>query len=125
MQFEIYGIRHKFYVNIPYLGSGSYGVEQASQIYFNKSVDELSLVEAATIAGLFQAPDAFDPYKYPEKAESRRNTVLNLMNRHGYISEKERDLAKSIPLEAILNSEGRSVNKYQGYVDTVVMEVID
>ena len=115
----------EFYVNIPYLGSGAYGVEQASQIYFNKSVDELSLVEAATIAGLFQAPDAFDPYKYPNKAESRRNIVLNLMCRHGYINEKERDLAKSIPLKATLNSSGRTISKYQGYVDTVVMEVID
>lgn len=115
----------EFYVNIPYLGSGAYGVEQASQIYFNKSTDELSLVEAATIAGLFQAPDAYDPYKQPEKAESRRNTVLNLMYRHGYISEKEKDLAKSIPIESTLNSKGKTVNKYQGYVDTVVMEVID
>lgn len=115
----------EFYVNIPYLGSGSYGVEQASQIYFNKSVDELSLVEAATIAGLFQAPDAFDPYKYPTKAESRRNIVLNLMCRHGYITEQQRDLAKSIPLESTLNSSSKSVNKYQGFVDTVVMEIID
>ncbi len=115
----------EFYVNIPYLGSGSYGVEQASQIYFNKSVDELSLVEAATIAGLFQAPDAFDPYKYPTKAENRRNIVLNLMCRHGYITEQQRDLAKSIPLESTLNSNSKSVNKYQGFVDTVVMEIID
>lgn len=114
----------EFYVNIPYLGSGSYGVEQASQIYFNKSVSELSLVEAATIAGLFQAPDAYDPYSHPEKAESRRNTVLNLMYRHGYISESERDLAKNIPLEATLNSSSKTVNKYQGFVDTVVMEII-
>ncbi len=115
----------EFYVNIPYLGSGAYGVEQASQIYFNKSVDELSLVEAATIAGLFQAPDAFDPYKYPTKAENRRNIVLNLMCRHGYITEEQRDLAKSIPLESTLNSNSKSVNKYQGFVDTVVMEIID
>ena len=115
----------EFYVNIPYLGSGSYGVEQASQIYFNKSVDELSLVEAATIAGLFQAPDAFDPYKYPTKAENSRNIVLNLMCRHGYITEQQRDLAKSIPLESTLNSSSKSVNKYQGFVDTVVMEIID
>ncbi|MBQ3020886.1 MAG: transglycosylase domain-containing protein [Bacilli bacterium] len=114
----------EFYVNIPYLGSGAYGVEQASQIYFNKSVDELSLVEAATIAGLFQAPDAYDPYYSPKKAESRRNTVLNLMCRHGYITEEARDIAKSIPLESTLNSTSRSVNKYQGFVDTVVSEVI-
>ena len=114
----------EFYVNMPYLGSGSYGVAQASQIYFNKDVSELSLVEAATIAGLFQAPDAYDPYSHPEKAEARRNLVLGLMYRHGYITEKERDLAKSIPLESLLNSGGKAVNRYQGYVDTVVSEVI-
>ena len=114
----------EFYVNAPYLGSGAYGVEQASQLYFNKSASELSLVEAATIAGLFQAPDAYDPYSHPEKAESRRNTVLNLMYRHGYISEKARDLAKSIPLESTLNSSGKTINKYQGFVDTVVREII-
>ena len=115
----------EFYVNMPYLGSGSYGVEQASHIYFNKSVSELSLSEAATIAGLFQAPNAYDPYSNPEKAEKRRNLVLNLMYRHGYISEKERDIAKSIPLQDLLNPNGKTVNKYQGYVDTVVSEVLD
>ena len=47
----------EFYVNIPFLGSGAFGVEQASQIYFGKSIGELTLTEAATIAGLFQAPD--------------------------------------------------------------------
>jgi len=114
----------EFYVNIPYLGSGAYGVEQASQIYFNKSTDELTLVEAATIAGLFQAPDAYDPYKQPEKAEQRRNTVLSLMHRHGYITEKEKELAQSIPIESTLNTKGKTVSKYQGFVDTVVMEVI-
>ena len=115
----------EFYVNAPYLGSGAYGVEQASHIYFNKSVDELSLVEAATIAGLFQAPDAYDPYSHPERAEARRNLVLNLMYRHGYITEKERDTAKKIPLESLLNESSKSINKYQGFVDTVVSEVID
>ena len=114
----------EFYVNMPYLGSGSYGVAQASQIYFNKDVSELSLTEAATIAGLSQAPDAYDPYSHPEKAENRRNLVLSLMYRHGYINEKERDAAKSISLESLLNSSGKTVNKYQGYVDTVVNEVI-
>ena len=114
----------EFYVNAPYLGSGSYGVEQASEIYFNKSVSDLSLVEAATIAGLFQAPDAYDPYSHPEKAEARRNMVLNLMYRHGYITEKEKNIAKKIPLESLLNSKGKEVRKYQGFVDTVVSEAI-
>lgn len=115
----------EFYVNIPYLGSGSYGVEQACQIYFDKSVDEISLSEAAMLAGLFQAPGAYDPYRYPEKAEARRNTVLNLMHRHGYIGEEERDIAKSITVENLLKSNSTSLRKYQGYVDTVVEEVID
>ena len=115
----------EFYVNMPYLGSGAYGVEQASQKYFNKSSSELSLVEAATIAGLFQAPDAYDPYSHPKTAESRRNLVLNLMYRHGYIGKEERDAARSIPLESTLVSTGKTVNKYQGYIDTVVKEVIN
>ena len=83
----------EFYVNIPFLGSGAFGVEQASQIYFGKSVGELSLSEAAVIAGLFQAPSAYDPYSYPEKAEQRRNIVLSLMKRHGYITDTEYNMA--------------------------------
>lgn len=113
----------EFYVNIPYLGSGTYGVEQASKTYFNKSVSELSLSEAAMIAGLFQAPGAYDPYIYPEKAEARRNIVLNLMYKHGYITEKQRDLAKSISVTTLLAGTNSSVNKYIGFVDTVVAEV--
>ena len=70
----------EFYVNIPYLGSGAYGVEQAAQIYFNKSINELSLSEAALIAGLFQAPGAYDPYKFPEKAEARRKLLATKHN---------------------------------------------
>ncbi len=118
----------EFYVNAPYLGSGSYGVEQASQTFFGKSVKDLSLVEAATIAGLFQAPGAYDPYVYPEKAQERRDQVLSLMERHGYITSEEKEIAEEIPVESYLNTSGSanpSLNKYQGFVDTVVQEVID
>lgn len=113
----------EFYVNIPFLGAHSYGVEQASKAYFGKSVSELTLVEAATIAGLFQAPAAYDPYAYPEKAENRRNTVLNLMYRHGYITEEERDAAKSVPMKSLLIGKNSSTNEYQDFIDTVVAEV--
>ncbi len=114
----------EFYVNIPYLGSGTYGVEQACQTYFGKSVNEISLAEAAIIAGLFQAPDGYDPNIYPDKAESRKNQVLNLMLRHGYISEEARDAAKSIHVKDLLVDNSKTLNKYQGFVDTVVQEVI-
>lgn len=113
----------EFYVNIPNLGSGSYGVEQASKTYFGKSVADLTLAEASLIAGLFQAPSAYNPYVYPEKAQNRRNMVLNLMYKHGYISESERDAAKEIPVKSLLAGRDTSMNKYQGFIDTVVEEV--
>ena len=114
----------EFYVNQPYLGGSSSGVEQASITYFGKSVGELNLSEAALLAGLFQAPDAYDPLKFPDKAESRRNRVLSLMVRHGYITQDEANVAKSIPVKSLLKTSGTSTNKYQGFVDTVVTDVI-
>ncbi|MCH5166507.1 MAG: transglycosylase domain-containing protein [Erysipelotrichales bacterium] len=113
----------EFYVNIPYLGAGVWGVEQASKAYFGKSVSDLTLVEAATIAGLFQSPDAYDPYQHPQAAENRRNTILNLMCRHGYITEEERDIAKSIPLSSLLIKNENEYSKYQDFIDTVSSEI--
>lgn len=114
------------YLNSSYLGGGDiYGVEQASQTYFGKSASELTLPEAALIAGLFQAPGAYDPYINPDKARARRNQVLNLMLRHGYINEEECEIAKSMPITEMLKPRSASTNIYQGYIDTVVEEVID
>ena len=115
----------EFYVNIPYLGGGAHGIEQASQIYFGKSIGEVTLTEAALLAGLFQAPGAFDPYIFPEKAEARRNQVLNLMNRHKYITDEECELAKAISVKTLLVKDANTVNQNQGVIDTVVQEVID
>lgn len=116
----------EFYVNAPYLGSGSYGIEQASQTFFGKSVKNVSLAEAALLAGLFQAPGAYDPYINPEAAEARRNQVLNLMVRHGYISQEECDIAKQISVKSLLRDDYSTVvNIYQGFIDTVVAEVIE
>lgn len=114
----------EFYVNIPFLGDNSYGVEQASINYFGKSAKDLNLSEAALIAGLFQAPTTYNPYIYPEKAERRRNTVLYLMRRHGYITEEEEAIANSIPIESLLRVDADTDQPYQGFVDTVVEEVI-
>ena len=73
----------ELYVNNYGLGSSVYGVGEASNYYFGKSVSELSLPEAALIAGLFQAPNRHNPYKNIESATARRDTVLKLMVRHG------------------------------------------
>ena len=117
----------EFYVNAPYLGSGAYGVEQACQTYFGKSVSDINLAEASLIAGLFQAPNAYDPKIHPEAAAKRRSTVLQLMVRHGYITEKERKKAEAVKVESLLvdstASGGSNDNKYQGFIDTVTEEV--
>ena len=84
----------EFYVNSYYLGSGTYGVEQASRTYFGKNAKDLNLSEAALLAGMYQAPTRYNPYKYPEAAAERRNTVLTLMVRHGYITQEEYDKKK-------------------------------
>ena len=64
----------EFYVNDSLLGGNVYGVEEASKYYFGKSVSELSLPEATIIAGLFQSPNGYNPYLYPEKTARRRKT---------------------------------------------------
>ncbi len=115
----------EFYVNAPYLGAGSYGVQMASKTYFNKDVKNLNLVEAAMIAGMFQAPGEYDPYVNPDKTNTRKNEVINLMLRHGYINSKEAEAAKKVDVEDIVKAKSGSVNKYQGFIDTVVQEVID
>ena len=116
----------EFYTNTYYLGSGAYGVEQASQTYFGKSAKDLNLAEAAMIAGLFQAPNAYDPYQNPKLAEERRNTVLYLMKRHGYITDEEYKIAKAITVEEMLNnSEVKVGNEWQAFIDVVVNQVIE
>ena len=117
----------EFYVNDSYLGNGAYGVEQASLNYFGKSVSELNLAEASFIAGLFQSPTYYNPYNYPDRAEQRRQTVLYLMERHGYITEEEKEIAEAEPITSYIKSTqtNNAYSEYQGYIDTVVEELED
>ena len=116
----------EFYVNAPYLGGRSYGVEQACKTYFGKSAKDINLAEAALIAGLFQSPGGDDPTKYPENAEKRRQIVLKLMERHGYITKEEREVASQLTVDKLLvkDEDGDStINEYQGFIDTVIEEL--
>ena len=112
----------EFYVNDSLLGGNVYGVEEASKYYFNKSASQLSLPEAALIAGLFQSPNGYNPYNYPERAQARMKTVLKLMVRHGYITQDEADITNKIDVKSLLVGTSDS-NKYQGFLDTVVEEI--
>ena len=114
----------EMYVNDSCLGGTIYGVEEASNYYFGKSVSELSLPEASLLAGMYQAPNRYNPYKYPERAQSRRNIVLTLMVRHGYITEEEKEMANAVSIESMLVGKNKE-SGYQGYLDTVIEEVIN
>lgn len=113
----------EFYANTNYLGSGAWGVEQASQVYFGKSAKDMNLAEAATIAGLFNAPNALDPYINPEGANARKNVVLYLMERHGYISEEEKQLATDINVQDLLVESSKKAGAYQAFINTVTAEI--
>ena len=114
----------EFYVNDPWLGGTAWGVEQASQQYFGKSVSDLSLPEAALIAGIFNAPRTYNPFNNLDKATERRNTVLYLMNLHGYITDEQYEDAKAISVESLLiEKQAIELNKYQSFIDAVYFEI--
>lgn len=121
----------EFYVNSQWLGNGTinyggvYGVEQASQEYFNKSVKDLTLSESALLVGMFNNPTSFNPYNYPENAAKRRSTVLSLMVKHGYITETEKEAADAIPVKSLLvdNNSKSYTNPYQAFIDYVLENV--
>ncbi|MGC8874846.1 MAG: penicillin-binding protein 1C [Chloroflexia bacterium] len=83
----------ELYLNETYYGSMAYGVEAAAQTYFGKHVRDLDLAECALLAGLPQAPTAYNPLENPEAARKRQAVVLNLMVRQGYITPEEARLA--------------------------------
>ena len=86
------------YLNQMNYGGMAYGVEAASQTYFGKPASELLLPECALIAGLPQAPGAYNPFTNPELAKERQSVVLGLMERNGFITHGERVSAESTPL---------------------------
>lgn len=119
----------EFYVNNHNLGGVIYGVEEASRAYFNKDVSELNLSEAATIAGMFKAPNYYKPTTNPENATARRKTVLYLMRRHGYITKEEEAMANEITIESLVGDATGGINAstspYQAYIDTAIDELQD
>jgi len=90
----------QIYLNTVYFGNGAYGVEAASEEYFGRHVEDLDPVQAATVAGLIQAPGDYDPLLHPDAAIARRNVVLAKMAEQGYLStdDRDRDIARPLGL---------------------------
>jgi penicillin-binding protein 1A len=86
------------YLNLVYLGSGAYGVADAAWVYFSKPVDQLTLSEMATIAGLAPAPSLYSPERNSQAAKARRNLVLQRMQEDGVITAADREAATQEPL---------------------------
>ena len=89
----------EMYLNEINYGNLAYGVEAAAQTYFGKHVGQLTLAEAAMLAGLPQAPAYYDPFKNPAAAKERQGQVLDLMVRHGFLDEATAEAAKAEPLQ--------------------------
>ena len=89
----------ELYLNEIYLGSGAYGVTAAALTYFNKSLDELTLGEAAFLASLPKAPNRYNPTRHPEIARARRDWVLDRMVEDGMAAQEEVTRAETLPLE--------------------------
>lgn len=81
------------YLNTIYYGHGVYGIEAAANYYFGKSAKELTLAEAALLAGIPKGPNLYSPYINKEKAEKRQSIILEIMKKEDYITEKELDTA--------------------------------
>ncbi|MGG3657746.1 PBP1A family penicillin-binding protein [Bacillus pseudomycoides] len=116
----------EMYLNKINLGNRSYGVATAAKTYYGKDLKDLKLHEAAMLAGLPQGPNIYDPTKKEniDRATKRRNVVLTLMNRHGFISKQEMDEAIKIPVtEGLLPSKDVTEMPYQAFLDAVVKEI--
>ncbi len=112
----------EMYLNYIYLGQGAYGVEAASRIYFGKHVKDLTLDEAALLAGLPKAPTKYNPFRNPEKVKERRNYVLQRMYEDGYITQEELQRYSSMPIKVKLENRYYGMDYFLDYVKDYLVE---
>ena len=113
------------YLNQVYFGSGAWGIDQAALEYFNKDITNVTISEAAMLAGLLQAPSALDPHNHYERAIERRNIVLASMKELEMITEDEYNKAKQERIN-IEDGGGNDIKRdYPYYVDAVLDEAIN
>jgi penicillin-binding protein 1A len=100
------------YANQIFLGHGTYGFEAASEYYFSKPAKQLTVAEAAVLAGLPKAPGNYSPINHPDRALKRRNLVINAMLEDGKITAAEANAAKAAPLQLHLQRDPNSLAPY-------------
>ena len=128
---KLYGKKEilEFYCNYVCFDGVNHGVLSASYKFFNKSVSELTLPEAALLAGVINAPSAYSPFLNPKNAFSRKNVVLHLMHKHGYISKSQKNQAQQVKIEEIIQPKkpliDNKVYPYQAYIDVVYKQILE
>lgn len=115
----------ELYLNEIYLGGGAYGVAAAALYYFNKSLDELTIAEAAYLASLPKAPNSYHPIRNKEKAIARRNWVIDQMIEIGVITLEQGAQAKEEPLEAHFYTPRKSGIKADFFAEEVRRQVME
>lgn len=112
-----------YYINKVYMANGLYGMETAAESYFGKELQHLTIAQTALLAGMPQAPNSYDPYKHPEAAKDRRDTVLYTMLNNKKITQDEYDKATNEPIDqGLLPLE--TDNEERKVADNYVKEVI-
>jgi penicillin-binding protein 1A len=111
----------ELYLNRVYFGSGAYGVEAAAQKYFGKSARNVTLAEAAMLAGLVKSPSRLAPNRNPDGAERRANTVLGAMADAGFITEAQAKATIGNPAYAVKPAGAGTIN----YVADWIIDVLD
>lgn len=111
------------YLNSVYLGSEAYGLADAAWVYFSKPAEELTLSEAATLAGVTPAPSVYSPIENPEVAEKRRNQVIERMEKQGYITAEEAQEAIASPTELNPSPPKRFERKAPYFSDYILTEI--
>lgn len=101
------------YLNTIYLGRSAYGIEAAARAYFDKSADELTLPEAAYLAGIIPSPESYQPDDNPRGARERRDRVLDLMASQGFIGEDQARAAKRKPVKLAKGARDQGAEKHQ------------
>ena len=113
------------YLNTIYYANDAYGIAKAADLYFNKDLSELTVPEAALLAGIPQRPAAYDPFDHPDVAQERKNIVLDLMVQHGKITEQEAQKAKKVTVESMVEKGKESTSNipYDSFLEQAIKEV--
>ena len=110
------------YLSVIYFGGGAYGIKSASKLYFDKEVEDLTLSECATLAGIIKSPTKYSPTKQPENSKERRNLVLDVMHKQGYIDDAQLEKSKSEPL---VTSTPKKSSTSKFFIDMVINQVCE